>query len=74
MEGRESHEQVVGEDVLGCGDEDGPAEGLGEDDEGGAYGDVVEREDGLRCHKGLVHAEAGAEAEEGLVANPFGVL
>ena len=69
----QSFDEFVGEDILADGDEERAAELLHEHDEGDTRGSVPAGEDGLRGEGGLLHAEAEAEAEEDLVADPFGV-
>lgn len=66
-------DELVGEDVLADGDEDGAAELLGEEHDGDADGDVLPGQHALDCDVGLLHAEAEAEAEKDLVADPVGV-
>ena len=67
-----AHELVV-EDVLGDGDHEGAAEGVEEHAHGGGGGDVAQGEDGLHGDEGLLHAEAHAQAEDDLVADPLRV-
>lgn len=64
--------QVVVEEGLADGDEKRAAEGAGEEHERDAGGDVCFGEDGLRGETALLHAGAEAEAEDDLVADPFG--
>ena len=64
-------DELVGEDVLADGDEEGAAEGLAEHHGGGADGDVFGRENGLHRDEDLLHAEAHAGAEEELVTDPL---
>nr|POE94412.1 hypothetical protein CFP56_16652 [Quercus suber] len=60
----EAGEEGVGEDVLRDGDEEGAAEGLGEDDDRGADGHVGRGQHRLRGDEALLGADAEAEAVE----------
>lgn len=71
-DGGEVLDHLVCEDVLGDGDEERAAKGLGEHHDGGADGDVGGGEDGLYGDEGLLHAETYAGAEDELVPDPFG--
>ena len=71
---QEALEQLVGLDVLGDGDHDGAAEGLAEDDDGGAGGHVGLLQDCLHGDQGQLHAAADADAIDDLVADPGGVV
>lgn len=67
---REIRRQAIVEHGLGDGDEDGAAEILAEQHQGHAHGDVAAGEDDLGGEGGLLEAEADAEAEQDLRADP----
>ncbi|TLS21088.1 uncharacterized protein PpBr36_10493 [Pyricularia pennisetigena] len=72
--GLEVGDQLVDKDALGDGDEQGAAQTLHKDDDGGAHGHVLEVEHGLHGDDGLLHAEAHAGAGNDLVSDPDGLF
>lgn len=64
--------QAVAEGALAGLDEEGAADGLEEEGDGGDDGEVAFVDGGLVGHDGGLEGEAGADAEEDLVADPVG--